>query len=198
MSQGGQRKLAALALAYLAPTTSAVVLGRLTDLVSLWSSVLALTEESEGGECVPLSLPSELLEHDDAELTLLVFLQCRAVPERRGGRRRARHAGRLPVGRRGRLHRDARDEPTSYCASSSLLPLAVSGPPDLLAGSSRPQLASRDPIRTHPLKATIGTKLSEAQALNGGVEAFSATWLSRVDPLLVEELVQRLEGRLSG
>lgn len=56
MSQGGQRKLAALALAYLAPTTSAVVLGRLTDLVSLWSSVLALTEESEGGECVPHSL----------------------------------------------------------------------------------------------------------------------------------------------
>lgn len=52
MSQGGQRKLVALALAYLVPTTSPVILSRLADLVSLWSSVLAQTEENESGECV--------------------------------------------------------------------------------------------------------------------------------------------------
>lgn len=52
MSQGRQRKLAALALAYLVPTTNPVILGRLSDLVALWSSVLAQTEESDQGECV--------------------------------------------------------------------------------------------------------------------------------------------------
>lgn len=48
------------------------------------------------------------------------------------------------------------------------------------------------------LQTLIGQKLAEAQALNGGVEAFQATWLARVDPLVLEELVQRLDGRLAG
>ncbi|GAA5932542.1 hypothetical protein JCM3775_005950 [Rhodotorula graminis] len=148
MSQGGQRKLAALALAYLAPTTSAVVLGRLTDLVSLWSSVLALTEESEGGD-------AELYQNGEADDAGY------AMPDDYQS-----------------------DVEVDYT--------------ETLETARRAALASRDPIRTHPLKATIGAKLSEAQALNGGAEAFSATWLARVDPLLVEELVQRLEGRLSG
>lgn len=50
MSQGGQRKLTALALANLVPTTRAVILDRLPELVSVWSSVLAETEESDAGE----------------------------------------------------------------------------------------------------------------------------------------------------
>jgi hypothetical protein len=50
MSQGGQRKLVALALAHLVATTRSVVLERLPDLVSTWSSALAQTEETESGE----------------------------------------------------------------------------------------------------------------------------------------------------
>lgn len=52
MSQGRQRKLAALALAYLVPTANPVILSRLSDLVALWSSVLAQTEETDQGEYV--------------------------------------------------------------------------------------------------------------------------------------------------
>ena len=59
MSQGRQRKLAALALAYLVPTTNPVILGRLSDLVALWSSVLAQTEESDQGGCVAACLLSK-------------------------------------------------------------------------------------------------------------------------------------------
>ncbi|TNY19776.1 armadillo-type protein [Rhodotorula diobovata] len=147
MSQGGQRKLAALALAYLIPTTNPVVLGRLTDLVSLWSSVLALTEESEGG---------------DAELY--------ANGEEDGG----------------------------YAMPDDYQSDVEVDYTETLETTRRAALSARDPIRTHPLKTTIGAKLSEAQALNGGAEAFQANWLGRVDPLLVEELVQRLEGKLSG
>jgi hypothetical protein len=50
MSQGSQRKLTALALAHLIPTTRTVILSRLPELVSLWSGVLAETEETETGE----------------------------------------------------------------------------------------------------------------------------------------------------
>lgn len=60
------------------------------------------------------------------------------------------------------------------------------------------QLSARDPIGSHPLKIAIGQKLAEAQALNGGAESFQAHWLGKVDPLLVEELVKRLDGRLVG
>lgn len=50
LSQGAQRKLVALALAHLVAAANPVILGRMADLVSLWSSVLAQTEESESGE----------------------------------------------------------------------------------------------------------------------------------------------------
>ena len=50
MSQGGQRKLTALALAHLVPTTRTVILDRLPEMISVWTSVLAETEESENGE----------------------------------------------------------------------------------------------------------------------------------------------------
>lgn len=60
------------------------------------------------------------------------------------------------------------------------------------------QLSSHDPISAQPLKATIGQKLAEAQQLNGGAEVFQQQWLSRVDPLLTEDLFARLDGRLAG
>lgn len=50
ISQNGQRKLIALALAYLVSTARPVVLLRLPELVSVWSSVMAETEENETGE----------------------------------------------------------------------------------------------------------------------------------------------------
>ncbi|GAA6047821.1 hypothetical protein JCM3770_004659 [Rhodotorula araucariae] len=146
MSQGGQRKLAALALAYLVPTTNPVVLGRLGDLVSLWSSVLALTEESAAGDAA--------LYRDDGE-------EPYAIPDDYQS-----------------------DVDVDYT--------------ETLETARRAALSARDPIRTNPLKATIGGKLSEAQQLHGGAEAFQAGWLATVDPLLVEELVQRLEGKLAG
>jgi len=50
MAQGGQRKLTALALAYLLPTNHPVVLDHLQDYVPLWNSVMAQTEEDVNGE----------------------------------------------------------------------------------------------------------------------------------------------------
>jgi hypothetical protein len=63
---------------------------------------------------------------------------------------------------------------------------------------SLPQLLSQDPVHAVKLSSFIGEKLAEAQALNGGATAFQAAYLSRVDPLVLEELVQRLDGRLAG
>lgn len=51
---------------------------------------------------------------------------------------------------------------------------------------------------THKLSTFIGEKLSKAQEINGGTDAFGQQWLSQVDPIVVEELVKRLEGRLKG
>lgn len=50
LSQGGQRKIVALALAELVVTTNPIVLSQLGDLVALWSGVLAQTEETVEGE----------------------------------------------------------------------------------------------------------------------------------------------------
>ena len=50
MSQGGQRKIVALAVAELVVTNNPIVLSRLPDLVALWSGVLAQTEETQEGE----------------------------------------------------------------------------------------------------------------------------------------------------
>ncbi|KAK4702500.1 importin-11, partial [Phenoliferia sp. Uapishka_3] len=50
MAQPSQRKLTALALGSLLPSARPVVLERLPEVVSLWSSVLAETEENEGGD----------------------------------------------------------------------------------------------------------------------------------------------------
>ncbi|GJN91530.1 hypothetical protein Rhopal_004553-T1 [Rhodotorula paludigena] len=138
MSQGGQRKLVALALAYLVPTTSPVVLSRLADLVSLWSSVLAQTEENESGDAELYHIPDDYQSDVEVDYT------------------------------------------------------------ETLETARRQALWARDPIGSHPLKIAIGQKLAEAQALNGGAEAFQAQWLGKVDPLLVEELVKRLDGRLVG
>jgi hypothetical protein len=83
------------------------------------------------------------------------------------------------------------------CRCSSLLTLLyfpfLSPPPHPCL-----QLSALDPIRTAKLSSSIGQKLSEAQALNGGPDAFQQQWLGKVDPLLVEELVKRLEGTLKG
>ncbi|GAA6004411.1 hypothetical protein JCM10207_000715 [Rhodosporidiobolus poonsookiae] len=138
MSQGGQRKLIALALAYLAPTTNPVILSRLPDLVSLWSSVLAQTEESDSGDAELYHVPDDYQSDIEVDYT------------------------------------------------------------ETLETKRRQALSARDPIRTHKLNALIGQKLVEAQALNGGAEAFQQQWLGTIDPLLVEELVKRLEGQLKG
>ncbi|TKA55315.1 hypothetical protein B0A53_02239 [Rhodotorula sp. CCFEE 5036] len=138
MSQGRQRKLAALALAYLVPTTNTVILGRLSDLVALWSSVLAQTEESDQGDAELYHIPDDY--QSDVEI--------------------------------------------DYTETAET--------------KRRQALSAQDPVSAQPLKATIGQKLAEAQQLNGGAHAFQQQWLSRVDPLLVEDLVQRLEGRLAG
>ncbi|BGP12651.1 hypothetical protein JCM10213v2_000568 [Rhodosporidiobolus nylandii] len=138
MSQGGQRKLAALALAYLVPSTNPVILGRLPDLVSLWSSVLAQTEETDSGDAELYQIPDDYQSDVDVDYT------------------------------------------------------------ETLETKRRQALSANDPIRTHKLNAFIGQKLAEAQALNGGADAFQQQWLSAVDPLLVEELGKRLEGQLKG
>ena len=51
---------------------------------------------------------------------------------------------------------------------------------------------------TSKLSTFIGERLTRAQEPNGGSEEFSRVWLSQVDPIVVEELVKRLEGRLKG
>lgn len=51
---------------------------------------------------------------------------------------------------------------------------------------------------TNKLSQFIGDKLAQAQELNGGVEQFAREWLSRVDPIVTEELVKRLQGTLKG
>ena len=56
MAQPSQRKLTALALASLLPSQRPIVLECLPEVVSLWSSVLAETEENESGEYVVATL----------------------------------------------------------------------------------------------------------------------------------------------
>ncbi|GAA5826975.1 hypothetical protein JCM11251_002187 [Rhodosporidiobolus azoricus] len=138
MSQGGQRKLAALAMAYLVTSTNPVILNRLPDIVSLWTSVLAQTEETESGDAELYNIP------DDYQSDIEVDYN------------------------------------------------------ETLETKRRQALSARDPIRTHKLNVFIGQKLSEAQVLNGGPDAFQQQWLVKVDPLLVEELVKRLDGQLKG
>ncbi|BGP21505.1 hypothetical protein JCM10295v2_000380 [Rhodotorula toruloides] len=139
LSQGAQRKLIALALAHLVATVNPVILGRMADLVSLWSSVLAQTEESESGDAA-------LYHYEDYQS-------------------------------------DVEQDWT-----------------ETLETRRRQDMQKRDPIRASNLKMVIRQRLGEAQALNGGEEAFRQQWLdpSKVDPLLVEDLVNRLEGRLAG
>lgn len=60
------------------------------------------------------------------------------------------------------------------------------------------QLSAADPIHSTKLAALIRMKLAEAQIINGGPEAFQMNWLSKVDPLILGELSQRLEGTLAG
>ncbi|GAA5889895.1 hypothetical protein JCM5296_003642 [Sporobolomyces johnsonii] len=138
LSQGGQRKLVALALAYLIPTTNAVILSRLPDLVVLWSGVLAQTEETQEGDAELYHIPDDYQSDIEVDYT------------------------------------------------------------EALETKRRQELGARDPIRTQKLARFIGQKLAEAQALNGGPDAFQQRWLAQVDPLLVEELVKRLDGRLAG
>ncbi|BGP52842.1 hypothetical protein JCM8202v2_000399 [Rhodotorula sphaerocarpa] len=138
MSQGRQRKLAALALAYLAPTAGPVVLEQLADLVALWSSVLAQTEETEQGDADLYHVPDDYESDVEVDWT--------ETPETQ--RRQA--------------------------------------------------LSAQDPVVAQPLKALIGQKLGEMQAVHGGAEAFQQMHLSRVDPLLLQDLEARLGGRLAG
>ncbi|BGP28678.1 hypothetical protein JCM10296v2_000414 [Rhodotorula toruloides] len=139
LSQGAQRKLVAVTLAHLVATVNPVILGRMADLVSLWSSVLAQTEESESGD-------ADLYHYEDYQS-------------------------------------DVEQDWT-----------------ETLETQRRQEMQKRDPIRASNLKMVIRQKLGEAQSLNGGEEAFRQQWLdpSKVDPLFVEDLVNRLEGKLAG
>lgn len=49
-SQARERKVVALALASLINTTKTVILERFSDIVNIWTSVLAETEETQDGE----------------------------------------------------------------------------------------------------------------------------------------------------
>ncbi|GAA5896429.1 karyopherin KAP120 [Sporobolomyces salmoneus] len=138
MSQGGQRKIVALALAELVVTTNPIVLSRLGDLVASWSGVLAQTEETLEGDAELYHVPDDYtsdVEYDYEET---------------------------------------------------------------LESSRKTALSASDPMVTHKLSTFIGEKLSKAQEINGGTDAFGQQWLSQVDPIVVEELVKRLEGRLKG
>ncbi|GAA6025975.1 hypothetical protein JCM11491_006406 [Sporobolomyces phaffii] len=145
VSQGGQRKLVALALAELLTSSasssdseSRVVLTRLGALVSLWSGVLAQTEETQEGDAELYHLADDYASEIDYDYT------------------------------------------------------------ETLETQRRSALALRDPVTTHKLSTFISTKLALAQQLYGGQQAFNEQWLNQIDPIIVEELVQRLDGKLKG
>ncbi|GAA5831223.1 hypothetical protein JCM3766R1_002972 [Sporobolomyces carnicolor] len=138
LSQGGQRKIVALALAELVVTTNPIVLSQLGDLVALWSGVLAQTEETVEGDAELYHVPDDYtsdVEYDYEET---------------------------------------------------------------LETQRKTALSTMDPMVTRKLSTFIGDKLSQAQEVNGGTDAFGQRWLSQVDPIIVDELVKRLDGRLKG
>ncbi|KAM0793458.1 hypothetical protein ACM66B_000901 [Microbotryomycetes sp. NB124-2] len=137
MSKAGHRKLAALALAHLVRSARPAVLGRLPEIVSLWTSVLAETQETDDG---------------DAEL---------------------------------------------YYASQDYESDIEADFVDTLETKRRAQLTTQDPVHASKLGTVIAQQLEVAQSVVGA-EAFEREWLARVDPLVVDELMRRLQGRLAG
>ncbi|KAM0755992.1 ARM repeat-containing protein [Meredithblackwellia eburnea MCA 4105] len=137
MAQASQRKLTALALAQLLPSTQCDILSRLQDLTSVWSGVLAETEENADG---------------DAE-----------------------------------LYQNAED----YVADEYDFG-------DTAESTRRTELTKRDPVRSVRMDAVLKEQLSRVQALHGGPDVFQATYLSKVDPALLDELLRRLNGQLAG
>ncbi|KAI5481425.1 hypothetical protein MNV49_004181 [Pseudohyphozyma bogoriensis] len=67
MSQAAHRKLTALALAYLLPTTRPLILTRLGELLSIWSSVMSETQENETGDAELYEDEYQETDYDFAE-----------------------------------------------------------------------------------------------------------------------------------
>lgn len=60
------------------------------------------------------------------------------------------------------------------------------------------QARQKDPVHSVKLVDAVGSSLNTCQSLNGGHQMFFQRYLGSVDPLLLEELQQRLQGKLKG
>jgi hypothetical protein len=60
------------------------------------------------------------------------------------------------------------------------------------------QLRNTDPVHSKKMSLVIQLNIVAAQGLNGGADAFQARYLAGIDPLVLEELMQRLSGQLKG
>ncbi|KAI1312607.1 Importin-11 [Mortierella claussenii] len=56
----------------------------------------------------------------------------------------------------------------------------------------RRELLKRDPVHTTNLAHYVKASIVECERLNGGAEAFQHQWLSKIDPLILEELMPLL------
>lgn len=183
MAQASQRKLTALALGSLLPLAQPTALARLGDLASLWSGVLAETEENESGECVPFLssfCPSSFARR---RLNLRV-----ATPSAELYRtpdeylqEEYDYPDTLESGRR----QAVRFSPLLSWRS-------------LLIEFAQTQLSARDPVHSTKMIPFLTAKLEEAQVMHGGPEALHARFLTTVDPIVLEELMKRLGQQLVG
>ncbi|KAK4055221.1 hypothetical protein OIV83_000501 [Microbotryomycetes sp. JL201] len=137
MTKASHRKLAALALAHLVRSSRPAILSRLPEIVSLWTSVLSETQETEDG---------------DAE-----------------------------------VYHDLQDYESDIEADFELT----------LESKRRADLSSQNPVHSMKLGTVITQQLELAQSIVGP-EVFEREWLARVDPLVVDELMRRLQGKLAG
>lgn len=56
----------------------------------------------------------------------------------------------------------------------------------------RRELLKRDPVHTTNLALYVKASILECERLNGGPEAFQQQWLSKVDPLMLDDLTPLL------
>ncbi|KAK4057588.1 hypothetical protein OIO90_001233 [Microbotryomycetes sp. JL221] len=138
MSQPNQRKLTALALSNLIGTGKPIILNHLSNIVTVWTSVLAETQENQDG---------------DAEL---------------------------------------------YYSNQDYQSDVEVDYVETLETKRRSQLATNDPIHILKLSNVINQELVKAQSQTGGIEIFNQAYLSKIDSMVVDELMRRLNGTLAG